>query len=153
MKWVKFEGLLPTQEYLDLLSTHLPNIESISCGHDRNESSVDNDAHQTSSFTFNLTALKRLKPFHINIEAVVDLERGPFDYLLFHVKYPGDDENLEAFYSIRGGENCRYDTYQLTIATRLFFMESSQNENLSTEALTFEFSHNIEKFQISCGEL
>lgn len=150
LKWIQFEGFTPTEEYLKVLSSLLPSIENIYCANvDFGAEYRNEDARHVTSFTFDLTAFKTLKSFHLKVEAVVDLfqERG-FDYLLFRFKYPGDDD---AFYSIQGGaENRHPNPYQLTTATKQFFMECSQNEELSKKVFTFKCSNKIEEVMLSC---
>lgn len=71
VKYVRFKGFSPPQEYLDLLSSQLPNIECITCTYHGYIERFD-DARAPISFAFNLTAFKKLEAFHMNIDTVVN---------------------------------------------------------------------------------
>lgn len=149
LKYVRFKGSPPTQDYMDIISRFLPNIDTIRCEYDDTSyKSAYNDARRNStSLTFDLTAFKKLKSFHMDIEVVVDLQKKIGELgntLLLHFKYADEGED-DAFYSIQKADW----SYQMTTISQQIILDYSQNEELSTKLVTFEFSSKIEEFTIS----
>lgn len=147
IKYARFEGFTPNPEYLHLLSSYLPNVETIIWS-DQGYSyyrSRYSDAHQRNSYTFNLTGFQKLKNLRINIQALAQIERHQkaFDYLLIHFKFVDGDE---ASYSVQGEGY----SYNLTSSTQQFVLDSSRNEELSTKLLTFECKDKLEEFSLCC---
>lgn len=88
----RFSAFLPTQEYLDLLSSHLSNMESIILT-DRSPTTIDEK-------TFNLTTFKELKFISLNAAAGRAVRRHGgediFVPLFIRFKYTNGDQE-EAF--------------------------------------------------------
>lgn len=60
LKYARFVGFAPTQEYLDLLSTHFPNLEVLVCTDKGFRPRYTND-RQAAIFKFDLTGFKKIK--------------------------------------------------------------------------------------------
>lgn len=117
LKYVRFEGLPPTQEYLDLISSHAPAVESFICVDNTFNSYYNQAARQPTQFTFNLTAFKQLKLLHMSIQAALQINTtttDPVHSLFIHFKY-GNGE--EAYYCVHGRN---YLPYELSTTTQQF---------------------------------
>lgn len=74
-KMVQFIGFPPTQEYLDLVSTYLPDIDTIKCVDRVVYHRENNSTHETNNFTFNLIGFPKLMAFYFDIEVVIGNRR------------------------------------------------------------------------------
>lgn len=126
LKFVRFEGFPRTQDCLDLISGYLPYIESILCVSPISGQSRFTTIFNLQSITLNLTAFQELKTFCMDIQTLVGYNgRNAFDYLFFHIKYAGQEEEEEqVFYSLRKGDR----PYKLTPTTQRLILDACQNE-------------------------
>lgn len=126
IRHILFEGLLPTQEYLDLISSHLPNIQSVFC-------TENYSVQDLSRLTFDLTAFKKLKSFCIHINTVVEPRylgnKKAIDYVLLHFSYANGDN---AFYTLRERDP---SSYQLEAVSQQFTMNCVQNRKIFAKYL------------------
>lgn len=149
LKWIQLKGVVPTPECLDLLSRSCPNIEDIVVCKQAVKEKF-NIAHKVINFTFNLTALKKIKTFRLSLESLVEFgDDDPttaFDYVFFHFRYTGGDEAF--YYSVVQKEDGKPYTIPVAITSQQFVLDCSQNEALSTRLYTIELSNKIELFSL-----
>lgn len=151
LKFVRFEGFPPTQDYLDLISGYLSYIESILCVSPISGQSRFTTIFNLQSITLNLTAFQKLKTFRMDIQTLVGYNgRNAFGYLFFHIKYAGQEEEEEqVLYSLRKGDR----PYKLTPTTQRFILDACQNEEVSTKLVVFECSGKLEEFTLAYSVL
>lgn len=131
LKYVEFDGFMPDQVYLDLISNNLPNIEIIMCKGEIPD----------AIWSYDLTAFKKLKDFSMDIGVAFNVGGGKkaFDSFFLHFKYV---DGHDAFYSVCQNH---VGSYQSIAVNQDFVLD---NINSESRYLIFNCSDKIENFVV-----
>ncbi|KAG2205106.1 hypothetical protein INT47_002200 [Mucor saturninus] len=86
LKAVKFNNFIPSQQLLDLVSTYLPNLNTIAC---LPTDFWDSDGFWASRSNIDLTDFKNLDNFYCMVESFYH----PFKHYFMHLQYTDGDES------------------------------------------------------------
>lgn len=105
---IRFEGFLPTQEYLDLLSRSVPNVTTMLFADGGQRRCRRNDTRDSLAFDFDLTGFAQLKTCHFDLQSLPSADSGtflliPVQYVFIHLKYT-DGEDAYNCLQHQGGE-------------------------------------------------